>query len=152
MRGKRRWIAMTLGTLILWAGALFLPGRAAWPREGTPQKEGGESEEVSGGVLVKERCAMCHPLGRVRSAQHTLRGWQATIEKMKLFGLQVTDAEATSIVKYLTTTYPALGEEVSKTRLYVPNEHDNTLSVIQLPVTSAKEFDYNLIVILTKGF
>ena len=128
--GKRRWIAMTLGTLILWAGALFLPGRAAWPGEGTTQKEGGESEEVSGEALVKERCAMCHPMGRVRSAQHTLRGWQATIEKMKLFGLQVTDTQATAVVKHLTTAYPALGEEISKSRLYIPNEHDNTLSVI----------------------
>jgi hypothetical protein len=42
--GKRRWIAMILGMLIFWAGALFLPGRAAWPREGAPQKEGGVSE------------------------------------------------------------------------------------------------------------
>ncbi|MEK7364438.1 MAG: hypothetical protein AAB016_10740, partial [candidate division NC10 bacterium] len=67
--GKRRWIAVILGMLILWAGALFLPGRAAWPREGTPQKEGGESEEVGGETLVKQLCVMCHPMGRVRSAQ-----------------------------------------------------------------------------------
>ncbi|MBI2467830.1 MAG: beta-propeller fold lactonase family protein, partial [Candidatus Rokubacteria bacterium] len=131
MRSRSHQVVVILGALLLWGSAWLGSGWwSASADKGNSPPEKAKSQAVRGEALVKERCAMCHPLGRVRSAQHTARGWQATVKTMKLFGLQVTDAETGAIVSYLRTAFPALGEDVSRARLYIPNEHDGTVSVV----------------------
>lgn len=66
-----------------------------------PGAAGGASR---GAALVSERCARCHTLERVESARKTFdkAKWQATVERMRRAGAQLTDAEAADVVEHLS--------------------------------------------------
>jgi hypothetical protein len=52
-------------------------------------------------ALIKENCASCHPLDRVKSASHDLAGWNSTITRMRTKGVQLTDQQAADIAAFL---------------------------------------------------
>jgi mono/diheme cytochrome c family protein len=67
---------------------------------------GGEGPAAVGGVeLLEGRCARCHGLDLVRAASKTQAEWEATVERMRDKGAELTDAEAQTLVDYLAETY-----------------------------------------------
>jgi quinohemoprotein amine dehydrogenase len=95
-----------------------------------PAPSSGESEP---GIpvtdpLVIAKCGGCHTkdakgnLSRISWERSTPEGWEEAIKRMvRLNGLQITAAEARSIVKYLAT-YHGLAPEEAKQVMYLP-EH-----------------------------
>ena len=78
--------------------------------------------------LVISKCGTCHirdskgNLSRISWERSTPEGWEEAIKRMvRLNGLQITPAEARSIVKYLST-YHGLAPEEAKPLMYMP-EH-----------------------------
>ena len=61
---------------------------------------------VDGGALLKERCTVCHDLGRVESQKKTEAEWKATVERMVGKGAKLNPAEQEAVIKYLAATYP----------------------------------------------
>ena len=55
-----------------------------------------------GAVLVQRRCSVCHTLERVVSAKKDEAGWNATVDKMRVKGAVVSEAEQKQIVAYLS--------------------------------------------------
>jgi len=53
--------------------------------------------------LVKSKCTTCHSYERVSSADHDRKGWEETVARMRRGGAVLTDAEAASIVEYLSS-------------------------------------------------
>ena len=67
---------------------------------------GGEGPaEVGGEELLQARCTVCHDLGRVEAAGKTQAEWEDEVAHMRELGAQLTDAEAQTLVEYLTETY-----------------------------------------------
>ncbi len=60
-----------------------------------------------GKAETQKMCATCHDLDKSLSLKQDRNGWQRTVEKMVAFGLKTTDAEITTVVDYLTRSYPA---------------------------------------------
>jgi len=65
---------------------------------------GGESRSQGEDILAT-RCGACHSLSRVRSAHKTRDGWLSTVERMRDYGAQLGDDEATILVDYLADKY-----------------------------------------------
>jgi cytochrome c5 len=61
--------------------------------------------ELSGEELLQARCTGCHTLDRVQAAGKTEAEWEATVERMRGNGAQLTDGEAQILVQYLAETY-----------------------------------------------
>jgi hypothetical protein len=55
--------------------------------------------------LLQARCTRCHGLDRVQAAAKTQADWEATVERMRAKGAELTDAEAQLLVEYLAETY-----------------------------------------------
>ncbi len=55
--------------------------------------------------LLQERCTSCHGLGRVEGETHTEAEWDATVERMRGYGAELTDEEAQTLVEYLVENY-----------------------------------------------
>jgi quinohemoprotein amine dehydrogenase len=91
---------------------------AAVPEEGIPVTD----------ALVISKCGTCHTkddkgnLSRISWERATPEGWEEAIKRMvRLNGLQITPAEARSVLKYLAT-YHGLAPEEAKPVMYMP-EH-----------------------------
>ena len=56
--------------------------------------------------LVSRACSACHDLGMFSSTGRSREGWNATIEDMISFGMDVSPAERALILDYLTTYLP----------------------------------------------
>jgi cytochrome c5 len=56
----------------------------------------------AGRVLVESKCKMCHTLDRIKAATHDQAGWESTVARMRGKGAVLTDAEAQSVIKYLS--------------------------------------------------
>jgi hypothetical protein len=52
-------------------------------------------------ALVQAKCTRCHPVSRIKSAQHDAAGWAATIARMQSKGAMVDDAQAAAIATFL---------------------------------------------------
>ncbi len=92
-------IARTLGSCLAVAGlGLALAGCATATVSSAPPA--GSSDPAS---LVKTRCTVCHGIERVDAAHHDRVAWQATVDRMRGKGAKLSDAEAASVVDYLTT-------------------------------------------------
>jgi cytochrome c5 len=61
--------------------------------------------ELGGEELLQARCTRCHGLDRVQAAAKTQADWEATVERMRAKGAELTDAEAQLLVEYLAETY-----------------------------------------------
>jgi mono/diheme cytochrome c family protein len=56
-------------------------------------------------ALFEGRCSMCHPLSRPLEKKKTAAEWRETVMRMKgLAGGKISDAEAETIIKYLSET------------------------------------------------
>ena len=61
--------------------------------------------ELSGEELLQDRGTECHGLGPVEVVSQDEAEWEATVERMRGIGAQLTDAEAQTLVEYLAETY-----------------------------------------------
>jgi quinohemoprotein amine dehydrogenase len=94
------------------------PSTQEKPEEGIPVMD----------PLVIAKCGTCHTrddkgnLSRISWERSTPEGWEESIKRMvRLNGLEITPAEARSVVKYLST-YHGLAPEEAKPVMYMP-EH-----------------------------
>ena len=62
--------------------------------------------------LFLKTCSQCHEIDRVMSQRQDRAGWDATIAKMKGYGMQTDEADLKRIIDYLSVNLPA--ETVSK--------------------------------------
>jgi mono/diheme cytochrome c family protein len=86
---------------------LLLTATPAMAEEQPVELKPGPGQEV-----VRTRCGACHSLDYVRmnSSFLTADGWKAEVEKMRTaFGAEIGDADAATIVNYLTATYGPAG-------------------------------------------
>ena len=56
--------------------------------------------------LVERKCGSCHDVEMVAINGRTEERWNLTIEEMASYGLQLTPAERTLVLKYLATYLP----------------------------------------------
>ena len=56
--------------------------------------------------LVERKCGSCHDVEMVAINGRTEERWSLTIEEMASYGLQLTLAERTLVLKYLATYLP----------------------------------------------
>jgi len=54
-----------------------------------------------GQALVQTKCSTCHTLAQVDNAKYSREMWQATVDRMVLAGMQITDEQKELIVDYL---------------------------------------------------
>jgi hypothetical protein len=57
--------------------------------------------------LVARACGACHDLGMVISARRSRDGWNATLDDMVSFGMNVSAQDRGRILDYLATYLPA---------------------------------------------
>jgi len=52
--------------------------------------------------LVSDRCTRCHPVDRIKSANHDAAGWEATVTRMRnAHGARLSDTEAQEVIEFL---------------------------------------------------
>lgn len=88
--------ALTLATVALLAGCAAGPGTAG---SGT----GTAGSGASAAELVSDRCTRCHPVDRIKAANHDAAGWSATVTRMRGKGARLSDAEAAKVVTFLAS-------------------------------------------------
>ena len=104
--------------LALVAGVMLLVLLAACGGEQGPAPQAPATETTPTGVaspappsglggqeMLEARCTRCHSLERVQAASQTLAEWEATVERMRGKGAELTDAEAQVLVQFLAETY-----------------------------------------------
>jgi len=60
------------------------------------------SGAAAGEQLVRSKCALCHDLARVESADFGRARWEETVGRMEALGLIVSGDEKQEIIDYLT--------------------------------------------------
>jgi cytochrome c5 len=75
-------------------------GSSAAPQSALPTSSNAKLD--AGRVLVESKCKMCHTLDRIKAATHDQAGWQSTVARMRSKGAVLTDAEAQSVIAYLS--------------------------------------------------
>lgn len=63
---------------------------------------GGSSEGES---LLQDRCAVCHTLSRVKTADKTRDEWSRTVDRMIAMGADLNSEERDVLLDYLEATY-----------------------------------------------
>ena len=58
-----------------------------------------------GAALLEQRCSVCHPSERPKSAKKTPEQWEATVSRMIGKGAKLTVDEKKILVEYLSKTY-----------------------------------------------
>jgi competence protein ComEA len=66
-------------------------------------------------TLFVKTCSQCHEIDRVMSQRQDKAGWDATITKMKGYGMQADEADLKRIIDYLSVNLPA--ETVAKLKI-----------------------------------
>lgn len=61
--------------------------------------------QLDGEALTQERCASCHDLSQVESAQKTADEWRANVERMVAKGADLNAEEQEAVIQYLSETY-----------------------------------------------
>ena len=52
--------------------------------------------------IVQTQCTRCHPIDRIKLAQHDLAGWQDTVQRMiSNHGAQLSDTDAQAVATFL---------------------------------------------------
>jgi len=67
----------------------------------SPQGTSDSAPAGEGQALMETKCTMCHSLDRINGAIYDKAQWEATISRMEVSGLVVTEAEKAAIVEYL---------------------------------------------------
>jgi cytochrome c5 len=73
------------------------------PAPDTPVPE--QAPDLDGEALLEARCSACHSADRARQATKTRGEWDQSVSRMIDKGAQLTEAEKTFLVDYLTDTY-----------------------------------------------
>lgn len=60
-----------------------------------------------GKVETQKFCSMCHDLDKSLSLKQDRAGWRITVDKMVAFGMKAKDEEITTVIDYLSRSYPA---------------------------------------------
>ena len=77
--------------LVMVAGLCALPA--------TAQDDGNRA-------LFEQKCSVCHAADRAKAKKKDRAGWEKTVMRMKnVNGCPITDAEAKSIIDYLSKNY-----------------------------------------------
>jgi len=77
------------------------PTQAPAPDTAVPEQAPAEDGEA----LLEARCSVCHSADRARQVTKTHDEWDQTVTWMIDKGAQLTEAEKTVLVDYLTDTY-----------------------------------------------
>ena len=76
--------------------------------------------------LIMARCSVCHSPDLITQQRLPRERWEATVEKMRHWGAEISDEEAVLLVRYLSTRYhpgapdqlPPLESETHKAELF----------------------------------
>lgn len=64
-----------------------------------------EPGTTDGAALLEARCSSCHSVAKATGDPHTQAEWDQLVSQMMQKGAQLTDAEKSTLVEYLTATY-----------------------------------------------
>jgi cytochrome c5 len=53
--------------------------------------------------VISTVCTRCHPVDRIKAADHDAAGWKTTIDRMRGKGAQLSDDEANQVVEFLAS-------------------------------------------------
>jgi competence protein ComEA len=95
---------MRFTSALLYTGALFT---VATTTSSAQQLPDGPDKN-----LFVKTCSQCHEIDRVMSQRQDKAGWEATVAKMKGYGMQTDEADLKRIIDYLSVNLPA--EAVTK--------------------------------------
>jgi competence protein ComEA len=90
--------------------------------------------------LFVKTCSQCHEIDRVMSQRQDKAGWEATINKMKGYGMQADEADLKRIIGYLSVNLPA--ETVAKLNINTATriEFESALSLKRSVATAIIEY------------
>jgi competence protein ComEA len=66
-----------------------------------PMPDGPGKEET------RKLCSNCHELDKSLSLKQDKAGWQRTVEKMVSFGMKASEGDVSTVIEYLSRSYPA---------------------------------------------
>lgn len=61
--------------------------------------------QQEGAALLEERCSVCHPAARPKSAQKSMEQWDATVTRMLGKGARLTAEEKDLLLEHLSANY-----------------------------------------------
>jgi hypothetical protein len=99
----RSTVALAALVLALGAAGCAAGGSAVGGANG-PAAAPASGGSTSGGIaaIVSTRCTKCHPIDRIKAANHDATGWTTTVTRMRTaHGAQFTDAEAQQVIEFL---------------------------------------------------
>ena len=63
---------------------------------------GGAAATSDPAAIVQAQCTRCHPIDRIKAAQHDAAGWQSTVERMiSSHGAQLDATQAQAVATFL---------------------------------------------------
>ena len=90
-------------------GALLVLGFAALTAVTAASEEDPDSISIALGpradALILARCSVCHSADLIAQQRLPLDRWEATVEKMKHWGAELSSEEAALLVRYLSARY-----------------------------------------------
>ena len=91
----------TVAIVILVLALIVVAGCAA--SAGTSSSAGASTgvSAANPADLVSARCTRCHPIDRIKAARRDAVAWEATVERMRGKGAQLSDSEAQQVVDFL---------------------------------------------------
>lgn len=100
--------------------------------------------------LIIARCSVCHSPDLIAQQRLPKERWLATVEKMKHWGAEISDAEADLLVRYLSARYhpgapdhlPPLDSELRKAEPLAP-EPASTGPLVGVAARGAGIFEHN---------
>jgi len=96
-------LLIAVGLVLLGLAAVACGGVVEEPPAPPPAEE--TAGDLGGEDLLEARCTVCHSLDRVKTASKTQAEWEATVERMRGKGAELTDEEADILSEYLAETY-----------------------------------------------
>jgi uncharacterized lipoprotein YajG len=59
------------------------------------------SSKATPAQIVSSVCTRCHPVDRIKAADHDAAAWKVTVDRMRGKGAQLTDAQEAKVVSFL---------------------------------------------------
>ena len=94
-------VGLVLMAMLAACGGSEEPTQAPAPDTAVPEQAPAEDGEA----LLEARCSQCHSADRAKQVTKTRDEWDQTVTRMIDKGAQLTEAEKTVLVDYLTDTY-----------------------------------------------
>jgi streptogramin lyase/cytochrome c5 len=94
------------------------PGRVPEAQLPNVPKDAAALPAGDGKALVAEKCTVCHDVQRIMAKRSNAADWTFTVKRMQgMAAGAISDADATQIVKYVTTVFQAPGGTDPNSRL-----------------------------------